>query len=276
MMGRRIGAGLMTLVAAATLAGPAQAQDRDIVDTAVAAGSFNTLAAALQAADLVDALKGDGPFTVFAPTDDAFAKLPEGTVETLLKPENKEQLIDILTYHVVAGRVTASQVVELEEAETLNGETVDISVSRNGEVRINRSDVIQTDIFATNGVIHVINEVLLPPPSTDRDRMSTRDMASARAAAEILNLAIDRGVPLFNDGQTSATAAIYEVAVRSVLAGDFTLPSRARRELERGVRSAGREHGSRDRAWAYRGALDRALDEIEGRIATRNGRRGHH
>lgn len=133
----------------------------DIVDTAVAAGQFETLAAALGAADLVDTLKGDGPFTVFAPTDAAFAKLPEGTVESLLKPENRDQLVAILTYHVVAGEAKAADVVKLGEATTVNGQSVSIEVNDSG-VRVDNANVIATDIAASNGVIHVIDTVILP------------------------------------------------------------------------------------------------------------------
>lgn len=133
----------------------------DIVDTAVGAGQFNTLAAALQAAGLVDTLKGSGPFTVFAPTDAAFAALPEGTVETLLKPENKDQLVKVLTYHVVPGKVTAAQVTGLSEATTVEGQ--DVAISTAGDVvRINDATVVAADVMASNGVIHVIDKVLLP------------------------------------------------------------------------------------------------------------------
>ena len=137
------------------------AEKKDIVDTAVGAGSFKTLAAALGAADLVGALKGKGPFTVFAPTDDAFAKLPAGTVETLLKPENRDQLVGVLTYHVVPGQVTAEQVVGLTGAKTLNGQRADISVT-DGKVKVDNANVVATDILCTNGVIHVIDSVVLP------------------------------------------------------------------------------------------------------------------
>ena len=147
---------------------PAHSQDGDIIDTAVAAGSFQTLAAALTAADLVDALKGEGPFTVFAPTDEAFAKLPEGTVESLLLPENKETLSAILTYHVVPGSVLAADVVNLTSATTLNGAAVSIDVSENG-VMVGTAKVVQTDILATNGVIHVLDSVILPPAATAVD-----------------------------------------------------------------------------------------------------------
>ena len=141
---------------------PAQAQDKDIVDTAVEAGTFNTLAAALTAADLVEVLKGEGPFTVFAPTDEAFAKLPEGTVESLLLPENKDQLVAILTYHVVAGSVTSDQVVTLDSAATVNGASVSITASDAG-VKIDDANVTAVDVLASNGVIHVIDAVILPP-----------------------------------------------------------------------------------------------------------------
>lgn len=134
----------------------------DIVDTAVADGRFTTLVAAVQAAGLVDTLKGTGPFTVFAPTDDAFAKLAAGTVETLLLPENKDQLVSILTYHVVAGSVMAADVVKLTSADTLNTQSVTIKVE-DGKVYINDAQVIITDILTSNGVIHVIDQVILPP-----------------------------------------------------------------------------------------------------------------
>ena len=146
----------------AVAAPTAKAADKDIVDTAVAAGSFKTLAAALGAAGLVDTLKGPGPFTVFAPTDAAFAKLPAGTVDDLLKPENKAKLTAILTYHVVPGTVMAADVVKLTEAETVNGAMVRIKVD-GGTVMIDDAKVTATDITASNGVIHVIDSVILPP-----------------------------------------------------------------------------------------------------------------
>jgi transforming growth factor-beta-induced protein len=134
----------------------------DIVDTAVADGRFKTLVAAVQAAGLVDTLKGAGPFTVFAPTDDAFAKLPAGTIDTLLKPENKQKLTDILLYHVVSGKVMAADVVKLTSAKTVLGKDVTIKVDM-GNVYINDVKVIVTDIETSNGVIHVIDSVLVPP-----------------------------------------------------------------------------------------------------------------
>src|SRR6185503_2335479 len=141
-----------------------RAAQKDIVETAVNAGQFKTLAAALCAAKLVTTLKGSGPFTVFAPTDAAFAKLPAGTVENLLKPENKDQLVAILNYHVVPGRVMAADVVKLKEAKTVNGKMLDIE-TKGEAVMINDAKVTATDIGASNGVIHVIDTVILPPQS---------------------------------------------------------------------------------------------------------------
>lgn len=147
----------------------------DIVDTAVAAGKFKTLAAALGAADLVEALQGDGPFTVFAPTDEAFAKLPNGTVETLLKPENKEKLSAILMYHVVPGKVMAKQVVGIQGAKSLNGQRIDVA-AKDGTVMVDGATVTATDIVCDNGVIHIIDSVILP---SDKNIVETADGAGA-------------------------------------------------------------------------------------------------
>ncbi|MCC5873928.1 MAG: fasciclin domain-containing protein [Gammaproteobacteria bacterium] len=133
----------------------------DIVDTAVSAGQFETLVAAVEAAGLVETLKGEGPFTVFAPTDEAFANLPDGTVESLLQPENIDQLRAVLTYHVVAGKVMAADVVELDSAATVQGSSVTIS-TMGGGVMIDHANVVQADIETSNGVIHVIDAVMLP------------------------------------------------------------------------------------------------------------------
>ena len=164
--------GLLVLaVAAITMSSAAQAghhsgeaahESKDIVDTAAAAGSFGTLLAAAQAAGLVDALKGDGPLTVFAPTDEAFAKLPEGTVENLLKPENKDALAGILLYHVVAGKIMSGDIGASASPATLQGATIDIKAAY-GKVTVNGAKVTAADIGASNGVIHVIDTVILPP-----------------------------------------------------------------------------------------------------------------
>jgi uncharacterized surface protein with fasciclin (FAS1) repeats len=152
----------LALVGIMTVVAPARAQQtKDIVDTAVAAGSFTTLAKALTAADLVATLKGPGPFTVFAPTDEAFAKLPAGTLENLLKPENKAMLRRVLTYHVVSGKVMAADVVKASSAKAVSGDMLSIKAG-GGSVMVDQARVVKTDIAASNGVIHVVDAVLLP------------------------------------------------------------------------------------------------------------------
>jgi uncharacterized surface protein with fasciclin (FAS1) repeats len=145
----------------AAVAEAAEAAQKDIVDTAVAAGNFKTLAAALKAGGLVETLKGEGPFTVFAPTDEAFAKLPAGTVENLLKPENKEKLVSILTYHVVAAKAMAKDVAGMSSAKTVNGKELKLK-AEGAKVQVNDAHVTKADIVTSNGVIHVIDSVLLP------------------------------------------------------------------------------------------------------------------
>ncbi|MEM1005486.1 MAG: fasciclin domain-containing protein [Pseudomonadota bacterium] len=147
-------------VASILLSTSAIAGEKDIVDTAVSAGSFETLVAAVQAAELVDTLKGDGPFTVFAPTDEAFAALPEGTVEDLLKPENKDQLVAVLTYHVVPGKVMSGDLSDDMTAATVQGG--DVTIDLDNGVMVNDATVVQADIETSNGVIHVIDKVILP------------------------------------------------------------------------------------------------------------------
>jgi uncharacterized surface protein with fasciclin (FAS1) repeats len=156
------GIALITLML--SVATQARQDNKDIVETAVAAGSFTTLAKALKAADLVDTLKGQGPFTVFAPTDEAFAKLPAATLNDLLKPENKQKLRRILTYHVVPGRVSSADVVKLRTAKAVSGDTIDIKAD-GGTVRIDNARVVKTDVAASNGIIHVIDTVIIPHDS---------------------------------------------------------------------------------------------------------------
>ncbi len=151
----------LAAAAATAFAFPAFAQEKDIVDTAVAAGTFNTLAAALTAAGLVETLKGPGPFTVFAPTDEAFAALPAGTVDDLLKPENKDKLTAVLTYHVIPGKVMSTDLTNGMKAKTVNG--AEVTITTEGGVKVNDANVTTADIAASNGVIHVIDKVILPP-----------------------------------------------------------------------------------------------------------------
>jgi len=198
---RKMVFGLAAMALTVTGQGLALAQDasaKDIVTTAVQAGSFKTLAAALKAAGLVETLQGKGPFTVFAPSDEAFAKLPAGTVETLLKPENKSSLIAVLTYHVVPGKVLAADVVKLKAAATVNGQRVDVKIDGD-KVRIDQAQVVTTDIACSNGVIHVIDQVLLPStlniPATAAQAGTFKTLLAAAKAAGLVEV-LSGGTPL--------------------------------------------------------------------------------
>ena len=170
--------------------------DKNIPETADAAESFKTLLAAAKAAGLAGVLAGEGPFTLFAPTDEAFNKLPKGTVETLLKPENKQKLVDILKYHVVAGRVYSEDAVAAKTAKTLQGSSISINVGKNGAM-INSSKLIATDVDASNGVIHIIDSVLMPPEK------------SAAQLKSVLEETVAKGASLFNAGHHGACADLY-------------------------------------------------------------------
>jgi hypothetical protein len=211
---------LLPLALPVQASGTAPRPSRDLVDTAVAAGDFETLAAALKAAGLVDALKGQGPFTVFAPTDEAFSRLPAGMVEQLLEPANRARLQAVLTYHVVPGRVLSKD----------------------------------TDIECANGVIHVIDRVLMPPASEAAP-------ASGHSVTELLQTAIRRGVPIFNRGDHAGTARIYEAAARTALKMDHeALGPMHRHVLESGLTKHARNDS--ERAWNLRHAFDRVLADL--------------
>jgi transforming growth factor-beta-induced protein len=196
------------------------AEKQDIVETALAAGSFKTLAAALQAGELVGALKGKGPFTVFAPTDEAFARLPEGTVRDLLKPENRATLQAILSFHVVPGEFMARQVVEMPFAPTLNGQRVSISMTE-GEVRVQGAKVLKTDISCSNGVIHVIDSVILPNQedivATAVAAGSFKTLAAALQAAGLVEALQGKGPFTVFAPSDEAFARLPEGTVRDLL-----------------------------------------------------------
>jgi len=198
----------------------AVANKKDIVETAVAAGSFKTLATALGAADLVGALQGEGPFTVFAPTDEAFANLPKGVLDNLLKPENRGQLTNILTYHVVAGRVAAKDVIELSNATTLNGQRAPIATSDAG-VRVAGAQVVTTDIECRNGIIHVIDQVMLPNMETvvgtAKKAGTFETLVAAVGAAELVETLSGEGPFTVFAPTDAAFAALPEGTVESLL-----------------------------------------------------------
>jgi uncharacterized surface protein with fasciclin (FAS1) repeats len=223
----------------------------NIVDVAKAAGRFETLLAAAGAADLAGALGGKGPLTVFAPTDEAFAKLPEGTVQELLKPENKSKLAAILKYHVIAGKVTLADALAAGEAETLQGTKLGAKFE-DGRVLINAAQLLKADIPAANGVIHVIDQVLLPPESNRR----------SLTAAGLIELAIKRGVPLFNEGNEAACAAVYEIACESVRSLPET-SKQSRAILAGALTETRQENSARSKAWILRTAMDQVYQNMD-------------
>jgi transforming growth factor-beta-induced protein len=257
---------IATLLASTLLASAPVLAQQDIVRTARGAGQFATLLAAVDAAGLTSTLQGRGPFTVFAPTDEAFRALPAGTVESLLKPENREQLKALLLYHVVPGRVSAATARTLDGAATVEGRRIRIRTS-GASLRINDATVISADVNASNGVIHVIDQVLMPPAANTGSGMTTsRESGSTSARARALvDLAIQRGAPLFNAGQPQATSALYELAARAVLALDG-VPTEVVRPLERGLRDAERVTGADERAWTLRESLDAAGRALDTRV----------
>jgi uncharacterized surface protein with fasciclin (FAS1) repeats len=233
----------------AAAAKEAKTENKDILETAVDAGKFKTLVAAVKAAGLVEALKAEGPLTVFAPNDDAFAKLPKDTVEELLKPEKREDLIAILSYHLLPGKILLST----RSPETLQGQSVTISTA--GSFEVNGANVIASDIAASNGVIHVIDSVLIPPISK---------LTPQEAARAVIELAISRGVPLFNSGQPSACAAIYEVAAESLLKSyTNALGDKNRSALRNALKKIrGDEEDASQQAWTLRRALDKVYQSL--------------
>lgn len=217
---------------------------KDIVDTAVASGQFKTLVAAIQAAGLVEALKDKGPLTVFAPTDDAFAKLPKSTVEELLKPENKDKLAALLTYHVVPGNI----LLGTQSPATLEGQPVAIKTV--GTFEINGARISTVDIVCSNGVIHVIDTVLIPP---------TNKLTPSQASRAVIELAVENGVPLFNAGQTADCVAIYKAAIETLLKSHTdAFDETERSSMQTALNKMHDEKDPRQQAWTLRRALDAA------------------
>lgn len=243
---------LTTILVGLCLLIPGSAAAKDIIETADKAGAFKTLTQAIEAAGLIDTLKGEGPFTVFAPTDAAFAKIPKKKLKALLRPENKDELISILTYHVVPGKIRGRDAVAARRANTVQGSRLQFSIV-DGRLKVNDIPVVKTDIETDNGVIHVIDQVLLPEKKTAR--------SNAEGAKRIIELAISRGVPFFNQGDAAACAAIYEVAVEGLLAlNDGALSPAQKKRLRRAQKRAGRTHDARRQAWKYREALNDVYD----------------
>ena len=224
------------------------APKKDIVDTAIGAGNFETLVTAVKTAGLVDTLKGEGPYTVFAPTDEAFAKLPKDTIDSLLKPENKKMLTEILTYHVIPGKVKAKKAAKLDSAKTVNGSEITIN-PKDESLMINNALVIKADIKTSNGIIHVIDTVLIP------DSKST-----AAKTNHIIMHAIHKGVPIFNSGHHSQTAFIYMDAGNQILdqCPSSTCPA-SMSTIKTAMQKASSTGCPTSQAWIMRNAFDEVL-----------------
>ncbi|WP_417387675.1 fasciclin domain-containing protein [Gimesia sp.] len=226
--------------------------EKSIVTTAVDAEKFKTLITAAKAAGLADVLSEQGPFTVFAPTDDAFAKLPEGTVASLLKPENKDKLAAILKYHVVAGRVYSEDALKAGKAKTLQGKPVMIKVE-DGVAKVNNARLLMTDLDASNGVIHVIDTVIIPPEDKK---------FSATEAREKIKHAVARGANLYNCGDYHATAQLYQKTMQDVLKTTDSMPASIRMNMKHALNESQQMNCVSQQAWRLRTALDHAYTEL--------------
>lgn len=240
---------VLALAAGAAQAGHHKAAEKNIVETAAAAGQFQTLITAAKAAGLAGALTGEGPLTVFAPTDDAFNALPAGTIEALLRPENKDALARILKFHVLAGRVGSDALADGVRVETLAGPSAKISAAGKG-FTIEGARIVATDIGASNGVVHVIDRVIMPPETMSRVE-----------AAALINAAIDRGVPMFNHGNAKGTAMTYSKTARALMA-NADLTSMERKRLELGLSSSEHSSNASESAWQLRYALDDVIASL--------------
>ncbi len=220
--------------------------DKTIPETANGAGTFKTLLAAATAAGLAETLGSKGPFTVFAPTDEAFAKLPAGTIETLLKPENKQKLVDILKYHVVSGRVYSEGAIQSKSAKTLEGSAVAVTVNGNVAM-INQSKLIMTDLDASNGVIHVIDSVLMPP-------------AKGANARQVLEKAVVEGSQLFNAGHHDACATVYQNTMNQLMS--TTIKPSIKSHMTSVLSAASHQQCPTERSWILRRGIDQMYGQL--------------
>lgn len=221
----------------------------NIVETAASAGQFETLLAAAKAAGLAPALSGDGPLTVFAPTDEAFGALPAGTIKALLKPENRDKLARILTFHVVSGQIGSDALADEVSLKTLAGPRVLFTQSEQG-FTVEGARIVATDINASNGIVHVIDRVIMPP-----QQMSRAD------AEQMIMSAISKGVPMFNHGNPQATAKIYQMTAETLMENAILRPAE-RKRLEQAIADNSSTASAEETAWKLRYALDDVIASI--------------
>ena len=235
---------------------------KDILGIAKSTGNFSTLIAAVEAAGLTSVLQGEGPFTVFAPTDEAFAALPKGTVDSLLKKENIEQLKAILTYHAFAGTVSAGDALNAKSAKSMNGQSVEFTI-KDGLLKVNGATIVTTDIVCENGVIHVIDSVLLPPATSSQSEGCEAE--ASMNPKQMIENAIEQGVPVFNRGSHEECAAIYQLCLQQLVDEDRVDPA-MRKTLQKVLDKSDATKSDRHRAWIYRHTLDRVYRSLSTRI----------
>ncbi|MGI9244334.1 MAG: fasciclin domain-containing protein, partial [Verrucomicrobiales bacterium] len=251
--------GIIHVVDSVLLPPAPEEESSSILAVAKSAGKFNTLLAAIEAAGLTGALSGDGPLTVFAPTDAAFKALPAGTVETLLKTENRDQLKGILAYHAVAGKVSAGDALNAKAADSLQGSKLVFAI-KDGVLKVNGATVKKTDIVCDNGVIHVIDAVLLPGGEKgDKDETAKTGVEPGA----LIEKAIERGVPIFNDGNHAKCAEIYRACLEEI-SSNKSVEAKTRKRVKEVLQAASQVEEKRDRAWLYRHALDLAYSSVSG------------
>ncbi|MDF1810246.1 MAG: CIA30 family protein [Phycisphaerales bacterium] len=236
-------------------------ESKSIIELALETHSLSTLVTAITAAGIADQIGSEnGPFTVFAPVNSAFASLPEGVLEGLLESTNRTSLIDTLGLHIVPGRVMSNQLLNTKRARSFFGNTIEFGLSK-GQLQVQGASIIKADIQAANGVIHFIDKVI-----TKSESPKIINVSMNKEAIRIYELAINRGVPLYNEGQESACASVYEIAIESLIAlGSDTLDRRVIERLEMGLAEAESENADAERAWIYRRALDSAYERLSNR-----------
>lgn len=228
---------------------------KNIVETAANAGQFETLLAAAQAAGLVSALSGDGPLTVFAPTDEAFGALPFGTIEQLLLPKNRDKLAQILTYHVVSGQIGSTALADEVSLKTLAGPRISFTQTEQG-FSVEGARIIATDITASNGLVHVVDRVLMLPQTQTSNKMSRDD------AQRMIMSAISKGVPMFNHGNPSATASIYTNTAQRLLTS-AELTALEQELLQTGIEKSQASNNVQEQAWELRYVLDDVMRSLQ-------------
>ncbi len=247
----------------APLAAQASSSKQDIVSVAAENQALTTLVAAVKAAGLVDTLRGKGPFTVFAPTNAAFAKLPKGTLEALLDPANKAKLVAILTAHAAPSALDASAALGAKTVKTLEGTSFQVRLE-SGQLLVGDAKVVVNDVRASNGVVHIIDTVLLPEAKEDAEQ------TKVKRARDLIELAVEVGAPLFNQGDAASCASVYLLACRAIGVAE-AVPADVKKRAVEGSKKAMTEKEAASRAWALRAVLDRCYEALSAKRGVARG-----